>query len=75
MDRKLIHETIGIPRSSLSDWSKREDNNWRKKLYVLLSNIEEIEVNRLIQMGDIKNMSFEELENNINLYVNIKETK
>ncbi len=73
MDRKEIKELIGIPVSNLSDWSRSDDNNWRKSLYILLSNIEIDDAKKLIKMGDIKNMSLEQLEKNIDLYVEIKE--
>jgi len=73
MDRKEIKELIGIPTSNLSDWSKKDDDNWRRILYILLSNTELDDAKRLIKMGDIKNMTFEELEKNINLYVEVKE--
>jgi hypothetical protein len=75
MDRKLITEIIGIPTSSLSDWYKKDSNNWRKKIMTILINIEESEVRRLLQMGDIANMTFEELEENISLYLEVKEEK
>lgn len=31
-----IHKKFGIPISTLQDWKKRENDNWRKKLYLYL---------------------------------------
>ncbi|MEA2042348.1 MAG: hypothetical protein U9N85_07330, partial [Bacteroidota bacterium] len=37
-------EKLNIPYSNLSEWSKKSDDNWRKRIYILLSNIDEKEV-------------------------------
>lgn len=75
MNRKDINEKLNIPYSNLSEWSKKSDDNWRKRIYILLSNIDDKEVDKLLLMGDVKNMSLEELENNMELYIDVKETE
>jgi len=73
MERKLITDLVGIPASSQSDWYKKDEDNWRKKIMTILTNIDENEVKRLLKMGDIANMSFKELEDNISLYLEVKD--
>ena len=75
MTRKEIREIINLPSSSLSDWSKRDDENWRKQLYILLKNITAQEANRLINMGDLEKMTLEEMDSKIHLFMEIKETE
>lgn len=75
MTRKQITEMVGIPASSLSDWSKKDNDNWRKLVYIILKNLSFEEANKLIEMGDIENMSLEEMDEKIHLYMNIEEEK
>jgi len=75
MTRKEIMEVIKIPASSLSDWSKSESTNWRRNMYLLLRNIHVEEASKLIEMGDVDNMSLEEMDSKIHLYMEIEETK
>jgi len=75
MTRKEISEILNIPLSSLSDWSKKDDNNWRKKLYILLKNMSLNEAKKLLEMGDIDNMSLEEMDSKIHLFVEVGDEK
>ena len=75
MTRREINEITKIPLSSLSDWSKQDSGNWRKTIYTLLKNISTEEATRFIEMGDLDNMSLEEMDEKIHLYMEIKESK
>jgi len=50
-----IHEKFGIPISTLQDWKKRDDDNWRKKLYLHLKNDDEKEEQKKI-IDEIKSI-------------------
>jgi len=71
--RKEIVELINIPPSSLSDWSKNDDENWRKKIYLLLKNITIEDAGKYINMGDIESMTLEEMDEKIHLYMEIED--
>jgi len=75
MTRKEIEEILGIPQSSLSDWSKKDMSNWRRRLYILLKNLSYIEAERLLEMGEIETMTLEEMDSKIHLFMEIKETE
>jgi len=75
MTRKEISEVANVPASSLSDWSKRDNENWRKRIYLLLKNMNVEDAQRYIEMGDLDNMSLEEMDSKMHLYVEIKEVK
>jgi len=71
--RKEIVELINIPPSSLSDWSKNDDENWRRKIYLLLKNITIEDAGKYINMGDIESMTLEEMDEKIHLYMEIED--
>jgi hypothetical protein len=75
MTRKEINEILSIPLSNLSDWSKKEDDVWRKLLYTLLKNIPKDDAIKYVQMGDIENMTIEEMDAKIHLYMEVEDTK
>jgi len=75
MTRKEINEILNIPLSNLSDWSKKEDDTWRKQVYLLLKNITKDDAIKYVQMGDIENMSLEEMDAKIHLYMEVEDTK
>lgn len=75
MTRKEINEILSIPLSNLSDWSKKEDDTWRKLLYTLLKNIPKDDAIKYVQMGDIENMTIEEMDAKIHLYMEVEDTK
>ncbi len=75
MTRKEIMELVNIPASSLSDWSKKEDDNWRYKLYIILKNMTVAELEKLLAMGDIDKMSLNEMNNKMHLYVTMEDLK
>ena len=75
MTRKEISKFLNIPLSSLSDWSRKDENNWRRKLYILLKNMTLNEAERLLEMGDIDNMPLEEMDSKIHLYMEIEDKK
>ena len=72
MTRKEITELLKIPASNLSEWSKKDDNNWRKKVYYILRNINKNEAEKLIDMGDINKMSIDEMNKKISYFVEIE---
>ncbi len=74
MTRKEINEVLNIPSSNLSDWSKKDNNTWRKQVYLLLKNIPKDKAIKYIEMGDVENMTLEEMDAKIHLYVELEDT-
>ena len=75
MTRKEVNEIVNIPLSNLSDWSKKENDNWRKLVFLLLKNIPSEEAIKYIEMGDVENMTLEEMDAKIHLYMELEDTK
>jgi len=73
MDRKSINQIINIPLSTLSEWSKKDDKNWRKRLYIILTNIDKDDVEKLLKIGDLKKLSMDDIEKNVDLYIDVKD--
>jgi len=71
MTRKEIGEILGVPPSSLSDWSKKDISNWRRKLYIVLTNLSYAQTEKLLEMGEIKKMTLEEMDEKIHLFLEV----
>lgn len=75
MNRRQIFEITGMPRSTISDWANKEDADWRKKVYLIFKNMPHEDCQKYIDMGDIEDMTFDEMDDKIHLYMNVEETK
>jgi hypothetical protein len=75
MTRKQITDMIGVPPSNLSEWSKKEENNWRYKIYLILRNMSNDDASKYLEMGDIDKMSIEEMDEKIHLYMKVEESR
>jgi hypothetical protein len=75
MTRKQITELIGIPASNLSEWSKKEEDSWRYKAFLILKNMSYDDAARYLEMGDIDKMSIDEMDQKIHLYMKVEDSQ
>lgn len=74
MNMKQITEIVGLPKSTIYDWSKKEESDWRKKVYIIFKNMPLENGINYLEMGNIEDLSFDEMDDKIHLYMSVKNT-